>query len=116
MDAPTGEKLSPRELCSRIKNLYERAESVKAELELSAEDTVLARRAKGIEDYQKCLADYQGCYEQCRDDLLESMQKEVLLDFLIEEAVSHPSLFIDLALKLNISNQWSSFPGRSIQE
>ena len=110
------EKLDQREMCSIIKHLFERAENVKVELELSAGDTILSRRKKGLEDYQKYLMEYQGCYEHQKEVLLESIEKEVLLDFLIEQAVIHPGLFIDLALKLGISNQWSSFPGRGIRD
>jgi hypothetical protein len=112
----TNEKLIPRELCNRIKNLFEKAENVKVELELSAGDTVLFRRAKGLEDYQKCLMEYYNRYNTDRENLLKSIGKEVLMDFIAEQAVSHPGLYIDLAIKLNISNQWGSFPGRGIRE
>jgi len=106
--------LSSYQVCDIIKSLYQKAENIKTELELTASDTILSRREQGFADYKKFLNEYLERYNAEKVGLLEYIDKETLLDFIVEEAVSTPGLFIDLALKIGVANQWSNFPTRGI--
>lgn len=110
------EHFDPRKVCDVLKSLYEKAETLKAELELSASDRILTRRAKGIEDYARYLREYQERYNTAKAGLLEFIDKAVLLDFIMEQAASDPAIFIDLALKIGVANSWAGLPTRGYRE
>jgi hypothetical protein len=110
------EHLNPRQVCDILKNLYEKAETVKAELELSASDRILTRREEGLKAYERYLREYQERYNSAKAGLLEFIDKEKLLDFIIELGASDPAIFIDLAFKIGVANSWAGLPIRGYRE
>jgi len=109
-------QLSPWQVCDILKSLYKKAETLKTELELSVSDRILTRREEGLKAYEKYLREYMEYYNSQKVGLLEFIDKEKLLDFIIEQGASDPAIFIDLALKIGVSNSWTSFPVQGYRE
>jgi hypothetical protein len=99
-------------VCDILKSLYEKAEAAKTELELSASDRILSRREEGLKNYARCLREYLERYNNVKEGLLEFIDKATLLDFIVEQGASDPAIFIDLALKIGVANNWASLPIR----
>lgn len=99
-----------------VKHLYELADNIQGEWKLTTEDTQMARRTKGAEYCQKLINKYQDYYKSKKESLDLLADAEILLEFILEQAISRPDILIDLAVKLEFASQWSNFPERFFQD